>query len=43
MEYFLYSPMNYVAKAYIKGNMDPKLKNLLNAMYWMEKEKSKLG
>ena len=42
-EYFLYSPMNYVAKAYTKGNMDPKLKNLLNAMYWMEKEKSKLG
>ncbi|WP_443596558.1 hypothetical protein [Agathobacter sp.] len=42
-ECFLYSPMNYVAKAYTKGNMDPKLKNLLNAMYWMEKEKSKLG
>lgn len=42
-EYFLYRPMNYVAKAYTKGNMDPKLKNLLNAMYWMEKEKSKLG
>lgn len=42
-EYFLYSPMNYVAKAYTKGNLDAKLKNLLNAMYWMEKEKSKLG
>lgn len=42
-EYFLYSPMNYVARAYTKGNMDAKLKNLLNAMYWMEKEKSKLG
>jgi hypothetical protein len=31
------------AKAYTKGNMDAKLKNQLNAMYWMEKEKSNLG
>lgn len=41
-EYFMYSPMNYVAKAYIKGNMKPELKKLINSMYWMETEKNKL-
>ena len=42
-EYFMYSPMNYVAKAYIKGNMKPELKKLINSMYWMETEKNKLA
>lgn len=42
-EYFMYSPMNYVAKAYVKGNMKPELKKLINSMYWMETEKNKLA
>lgn len=42
-ECFMYSPMNYVAKAYIKGNMKPELKKLINSMYWMETEKNKLA
>ena len=42
-EYFMYSPMNYVAKAYIKGNMKPELKKLINSMYWMETEKNKIA
>ena len=43
LEYFMYSPMNYVAKAYVKGNMKPELKKLINSMYWMETEKNKLA
>lgn len=31
------------ARAYTKGNIDAKLKNLLNAMYWMEYQKKQLA
>ena len=38
-----YSPMTYIAKAYRKGDIDPRLKTLIDSLYWMEIEKSKLS
>lgn len=40
-EFFLYSPMNYVAKAYTKGNVDAEI--LLNSLYWVEYQKQQMA
>ena len=40
---FFYSPMNYISNAYLKGNIDDNLKQLLNSMYWFEYQKSELS
>lgn len=40
---FFYSPMNYISKAYLRGNIDDNLKQLLNSMYWFEYQKSELS
>ena len=38
-----YSPINYISKAYLSGNIGDNMKQLLNSLYWFEYQKAELN